>query len=485
MTVDWAIVMAKAGTAFAAGRLAEAEAEIEAAVQRGTAPAAAWNLAALVRLRRGRKRDAVVAAKRAVSADSHSPGFLHTLGLAQDAADRREEAARAFRRAIALKGDVPIFHYNLGNALWRDGKIDEAVEPFRTATMLDPNFAPAFHNMGRCLYRLGQLGEAMNHFQTALALQPDYPEARFSIALLHLAQGRFAAGWPGYEHRWAMRDAVDNRAAHPQPRWDGRALRGETLLLWCEQGLGDNLQFIRLLSTAVAKGATVLVECPQNLCRLFSGIPGVTGVFATGTAPTNVAWQLPMASLPVALEWTPEHASNQGPYLFAPDDTARALPVASARLKVGVVWGGRRIPDPARSCPMTAFRRLFAVPDIAFYSLQWGEWRDDLARLPPKYRPVDLGDWVEDFADMAGILQQLDLVITIDTATAHMAGAMGRPTWMMLPHRADWRWLLDTDRSPWYPTMRLYRQERQGDWLPVLARIATDLAALTGDGLGR
>lgn len=483
MTTDalaaWNGLMRQAYAAYAHKRMAEVEHLLGPAVRQASAPAEAWDLLALSRLQGGRVVDAQKAARRATQLASGQAGPFNTLGLIEEKLENFAAAERAYRRAVSLSPNVALLSYNLGNALFCQEKIPHALECYMRAAQLDATFAPAWFNAGRCHRQLEDLVRARTFYEHALALRPDYPEAQYNLATLRRLEGDYPGGWDGYDHRWVVRGSIDMRPEHPQPAWDGRPLGGQTLLLWCEQGFGDNLQFVRLLSRAVALGAAVLVECPPALLRLFAAMPGVRAAFATGMAPAAVDWQLPMASLPVVLGWTPEHPCNVAPYLAPPAGVSPALPSSRVgRLRVGVTWAGNAKPDPYRTCPLEDFLPVLSVSDVTAYSLQLGDARRHLRRLPADRRPMDLAEAISDFSDTAALLAQLDLVVTIDTSLAHLAGALGRPTWVLLPRLCDWRWGWEGGSTPWYPTMRLYRQSVQGEWPPVLEAVADDLRAL-------
>lgn len=474
--IDWPGLLSRVNAAYGAGQCGEAAALLEPALKLPSVPAEAWNLAALVRLAQGLGADALKAAKRAAAMAPKAAGVLNTLGLACEAENDAGGAERAFRRAADLRPDVAIFHYNLGKCLTRQRRWEPALVALRNALRCDPRMAAALNNMGVCQKNLGRYDEAEASLRHALSLRPDYPEAAYNLATLFLLLGRFEEGWPLYEQRWAI---SGNNPRNPANSWDGRPLEGESLLLLGEQGYGDVLQFIRLATRAAERGARVVVDCDPALTRLVATVPGVSKVYASGTLDEPVQWRLPIASLPVVLGWRPEDPLNARPYFAAPAD-GPALPPGTG-LKVGVVWGGNRKPDPARTCPMASFRALFDVPGVTFYSLQMGEWRADLAGLPPARRPIDMSPLIREFADSAALMTQMDVVISIDSAPAHLAGALGVPVWVLLPQWADWRWLSERDDSPWYPTMRLFRQKRQDDWRPVIAQVAESLrAAATG-----
>ena len=383
-----------------------------------------------------------------------------------------------FRCAAALMPDDSRNHNNLATALSASGRNNQAINCIKKVMLRDPGFFSAYYNMGNILQRLGNFEEAMTCYQRTLTIEPKNVDAHWNLALTYLRAGRFADGWAEYEWRW-MRPGtpVEHRNV---PGWDGRPFEGRTLLLVCEQGLGDTLQFVRYLPHAIQKGGSVILRCQPELVRLLSGFSGVAHIVTRDDPLPVFDVQSSLMSLPGLFGTTLETIPNQVPYLPVPGVSASRM-LEGDGLKVGLVWGSSPT-DPSRSCPLSKLLDLGRVPGVRFFSLQKGPWAADLGQVPEAEFIEDLSDRIHDMADTAAFVCQLDLIITVDTSVAHLAGALGRPTWILLPHLADWRWMVDREDCPWYPTARLFRQEAPGDWDGVIARLLSAFNNLTSSG---
>ncbi len=444
------------------------------------APAAAcYNLGNALRAQ-GKLDEAAASYRRAIALWPDLAEAHNNLGSTLQDLAQPEAAAECYRRALAIRPAYPEAHYNLGNALQDLGQPEAAIESFRQALALRPDVPDIHNNLGKAYQDLGRLQAAMASFRDALAVQAEDAKAHWNIALLRLLSGDLERGFAGYEWRWPLR--ISRPRDFPQPAWDGAGFAGRRLLLHAEQGFGDSIQFIRYLPRVAALGGEVIVECPAALVRLFESLPGVAEVVAHGSILPAFDLHAPLMSLGRLFGTTLETIPAAVPYLAAP--AARfALPVpAGTRLKVGIAWAGRpdHKNDRNRSCPVEHFLTLAERPGVALYSLQKGERAGDIAAAAADGRVHDLGPRLADFADTAAAIAGLDLVISVDTAVAHLAGALGRPLWVALAFMPDWRWLLERADSPWYPTARLFRQHRRGDWADVFARIAAALDEPTG-----
>jgi tetratricopeptide (TPR) repeat protein len=393
-----------------------------------------------------------------------------------------DEAEACCRRALQLKPDLPAGLANLGVVLRDQGKLDEAIDCQRRALELKPGFAEAWANLGVALTDQGQLAEAADCYRRALELKPNLPEARLNRSLLWLLCGDFQQGWPEYEWRW---QAELKRFVSRFPRcplWDGRPLQGKTILLHAEQGLGDTIQFIRYAALVKDRGARVIVECQEPLVRLLAGCRGVDELIGRGKDLPAFDVHAPLLSLPGVFNTSLETIPAEIPYLFAKRGSVeqwRAELRAGAGFKIGIAWRGSpvHLNDRARSFPLNCFESLAGLPGVRLFSLQKGAGAEQLQALAGRFPVTELGSRLQDFADTAAVLVNLDLVITCDTAIAHAAGALGAPIWVALPLAPDWRWLLDRADSPWYPTLRLFRQQQPGDWAGVFDQIQTALSA--------
>jgi tetratricopeptide (TPR) repeat protein len=401
------------------------------------------------------------------------------LGIALQGQGRRAEAEAAFREALRLRPDYGPAHSNLGNVLKEQDRLDEALACYREAVRVQPDSADAHNNLGLLLADLGRVEEALGCYERAVALRPEFPEVHKNRSLTWLLLGNFAQGWAEYEWRWRCKELP----ARPfrEPEWDGRPFHGRTLLLHAEQGLGDSLQFLRYLPFIKQRGGKVVLVCQPPLRRLLTGYPGVDRLVVQGDPLPRFDLHVPLLSVPRVFETTPEAIPAEVPYLRADPDRAepwRWELAAEPGFKVGIAWQGSTSHprDRYRSVPLTRFAPLAAVPGVRLYSLQKGAGSEQLADVT--FPMTALTDRLEDLVDTAAVVSSLDLVVTVDSAVAHLAGALGVPVWVALPFAPDWRWLLDREDSPWYPTMRLFRQAGVDQWDAVFARMADALRRL-------
>lgn len=396
-----------------------------------------------------------------------------------------DDALADFERVLALRPDNPNPWSNQGNALMQLGRFEAALESYDRALALDPRHLDALRNRGVVLQCLRRFAEARADGARVQADRPDDPEMRYNASLVHLAMGEFETGWLLHEARWAMRGMRADRRDFAQPRWhDGTA---GTVLLWSEQGLGDTLQFCRY-APLVGERHDVVLQVPPSLVRLLRSLPRVRAVTATNDPVPAFDAHCPLMSLPLAFCTRLDTIPATIPYLHAePDQVAhwRARLAPLEGLRVGLVWRGNPRPtnpaanaiDRRRSLTLTQFAPLGRVPGVTLVSLQ--KANDSVVeRVPPGITLNDWTDELEDFADTAALVTVLDLVITVDTAVAHLAGALGRPVWILNRYDACWRWLDGRTDSPWYPTARLFRQPRAGDWDSVIDEVGAALVRL-------
>jgi len=446
-------------------------------------PQAMVNLGNALR-RAGRLDDAITTYRQALELQPRDADICNTLADTLRESGRVEESLAPFRQVLALKpGHADAFN-NLGSALLEQGCVDEAIAELRQALKIRPEYAEAFNNLGTALQEQGCWDEAMDAFRQACALKKDYPEPRWNLALALLLRGNFMEGWAAYEARFELKER-SNIAMPTGPRWDGGDLAGRTILLTAEQGLGDTIQFVRYAHHVVAKGGRVVLQCQPPLRRLLDGQCGVEQVVSNDKSIPHCELSFPLLSLPGLLGTTLESIPATVPYLTADPalvaNWRSRLAAQTGEIKVGLNWAGNAMPpiNRKRSLPLRALAPLGDIGGVRFYSLQKGDAAAE-AKSPPANLP--LVDWtqdISDFADTAALIGGLDLIITCDTSVAHLAGALGKPTWVLLPFAPDWRWLLDRADSPWYPTMRLFRQPRRGDWQTLLEQVADALGALS------
>ena len=416
-----------------------------------------------------------------------TPGFAdahNNLGVAFKDNGQLDEAIAAFRQAIALNPDFADAHFNLGNALRDKGLLDEAIAAYPKAIALTPDFADAHNNLGIVLKDSGRMDEAIATYRQAIGLTPDLADAHFNLALLLLQLGDFRPGWEEYEWRWKTKPFLPARRDFPQPQWDGSPLDGRTILLHAEQGFGDALQFIRFAPLVKQRGGRVIVECQESLRRVLPSMGQDLQVVAKGQPLPAFDVHCPLLSLPHRFATEMTTIPKDIPYLHADADAIetwqqRWAPYSHA-LKVGIVWAGSPTHknDRNRSVKLATLTPLAEVRGVRFISIQKGEAATEAKSPPQGMELLDAGQELKDFADTAALVATLDLVIAVDTSVAHLAGALGKPVWVLLPFSADWRWLFDRSDSPWYPTMRLFRQRRAGEWDPVVAEVREQLQAL-------
>jgi Flp pilus assembly protein TadD len=462
------------------GRLDEAVASYgRALVLRPDYPEAHNNLGSAL-AQQGRLDEAAAHFGRALALRPDYPEAHNNLGGALAQQGRMDEAVVHFRCALALRPDYPEAHNDLGSALAQQGRLDEAVASYGRALALRPDYPEAHSNLGSALADQGRSGEAVAHFRRALALRPDYPEAHSNLAIVLLARGDMAAGWEEYEWRWKVPHMIKATRNFAQPRWRGEAAEGRTLLIHAEQGFGDTVQFCRYAPLAANRGLRVILEVQEPLLRLLRCLPGVDLVAGPGEDLPSFDLHCPMLSLPLALATATASIPSAASYLHSDQAQVAAWrtrlgAMEGERLRIGLAWAGNPdLPsDRRRSLTPDRLAPLFDVSGLHFFSLQKGG-----PTAPEAFPLTDLMDELGDFADTAALVANLDLVISVDTAVAHLAAAIGKPVWLLNRFDSCWRWQAGRRDSPWYPTLRLYRQPRPGDWATVLAEVARDLRAL-------
>jgi tetratricopeptide (TPR) repeat protein len=399
--------------------------------------------------------------------------------------NRYDEAIASFDRSLALRPDQPDALCQRGEALAAIDRFHEALADFATALGIDPNCADAHLKRGNALYALNRMDEALGSFTAALAILPESADANFNEALTRLCLGDFRQGWRKYEYRWQRSEYAKDRPTYPRPMWRGeKVLEGKTILLVAEQGLGDTIQFARYAPLVAALGAKVLLGVRPSLTALMATVPGVSHVYGGGETLPDFDLYCPLLSLPLAFETRLSTIPSRVPYIRPSEDRIakwrEQLP-QSGRLRIGICWAGTgaHLNNRRRSIPIDRFATIMSVPGVDFINLQ-KEVNESEAAILSEHGVHRLGQEFADFADTAAVISMLDLVISVDTSVAHLAGAMAKATAVLLPFSPDFRWMLDRTDSPWYPTMRLFRQTSIGDWCGPLDRLAGELAAVAG-----
>jgi Tfp pilus assembly protein PilF len=466
----------------------------------------------------GRAEEALEWARRAVAADPAAAAPRYALGRAWEAASRYVEAEASYREAVIRDPGHARAHNNLGCMLHMQGKLDAALACYRKAIELDPTLPEANRNYaaiaedpgarevaiagflrqlashpddGAAFYQLatlyaqaGRYDEALASLERAVAIHPGHAEAHFARGHLLLLLGDYARGWPEYEWRWKIPAFNAPARRFPQAMWDGRAVEG-TILLHGETGLGDMLQFVRYAPLVAERCEGVAVECPAPLKSLLERVDGITQVVAQGEPSPPFEAHVPVARLPFLFRTTLDTIPWGGPYV-RPDPARvaswreRVRDTAGARAKVGLAWAGNPAHnnDRRRSARLAALAPLARTGDIAFFSLQKGEAAREAAAAPAGMHLIDVGPQLRDFDDTAALASLLDVIVSVDTSVSHLGGALGARTWVLVAASPDWRNHLARDDNPWYPSMRLFRQERDGDWAGVAERVAGALRAV-------
>ena len=481
------------GTAhLQSGRFLDAEHYLQAALALNSSDAKVHNNLGVAYQRQGRFADAHACFDRAITLNrGYGDAFLNQGNTFKDEG-RLDAAFLAYGEALAINPSNPQALSNRGNILLSRGRVSEALSCYDEALHVAPWFAEAANNKGNALSSQNRLSEARVCHDQALRLRPDYPEARLAKSLIDLAEGCFSEGWDGYESRWAA-GALSQPSITRGALWQGEVpLQGKTLYIHPEQGFGDVIQFSRYALLCEAAGARVLLGAPLALESLLKTLPGKIDVFADPQTLPLFDLYISMMSLPRAFRTTLETIPAQVPYLSAePEciDRWRQRMGPHTRPRVGLVWSGNarrdqpsaRAIDQQRSLSLAVLAPILAIPGIDFYSLQKSdEYPEVVAQLREGPWRNQIVDWTDDllgFADTAALIQNLDLVISVDTAVVHLAGALGKPVWMLDRLNNCWRWLKGRTDSPWYPSLRIFRQKDLGDWGPVIQSVAEALRA--------
>lgn len=460
-------------------RFAEAAAHYERAVQLAPGDYKSWNNLGNTRRELKDLAGAERCLRRALSIRPDFVEALSNLGVVLAEDGRTVEALASYEKALALDQNNADLHVNYGNALRDAGREEDASAAFvRAAVHLDPNSGGAWSSLGNSALALGDIDYAGECYRRAVELAPDDAAIHFNLSLYLLLTGDLKSGFAEYE--WGLRgDMRQPRRPFRQPRWRGERFENETLLVYAEQGIGDMLQFVRFLPEVKARGGRVLLEVQQGLAPLLEDLDGVDEIFErrdSGEIPYAFDQYVALLSLPTLLDVTLETCTPAMPYLSVPERfvaAARARLAGDDHFKIALSWYGNPAHknDRNRSCPLSELAPLFDVPGIGWYALSPGERTQkdiDAAGVPVNALSLP-------FAEAAAVLNEMDLTITVDSAHAHLAGALGRPVWTLLPFAPDWRWLLERRDTPWYPTMRLFRQPRRGDWSAAVDKLKAAL----------
>jgi tetratricopeptide (TPR) repeat protein len=471
------------GLAFEAmGRQDEALAAFDRAIALRSTYAEAFNSRGIVFQNQKRITEALASFEAALAVRPEYPDALSNRGAALHALERYDESLASYDRAVTVRPDHAEAWYNRGNTLRSMGLLNSAVTSYTRAITLRPEYPEAYVNRGLVEQDLGQVEGAIQSYERAIALKPSHVEAHWNLSLALLVAGELPRGWDKYEWRWQRPSVNLPPDSHLRPRWTGtESLAGKTLLLRNEQGFGDTLQFCRYASLCQAQGARVILEVQRDLVPLMRGLAGPELVIGRGDPLPPHDLQCPLLSLPFAFRTGLDNLPAPGRYLAAAEDKTRAWLERLSGVpapRVGVVVSGSPTHGRDRERSI-ALHDLLTELDLSvnWVSLQKECRKGDMAAIRSRRDVAWFGDELRDFSDTAALVEAMDLIITVDTSVAHLAGALGKPVWVMLPFSPDWRWMWHGTTTPWYPSMTLYRQQAGGDWQGVFARIRENLVA--------
>ncbi len=456
---------------------------------------------------------------KAIEADSNAPEYYNTFGVILAQAGRDRGAVKAYRKAIELNNDYAQAHSNLGNCLQQQNKYAESIEYYTKAIELNPDYAEAHNNLASALYKLGDSKTAIKHCRKSIELKADYPEAYNTLAaalnmdqsydeaiecynktiqlapdyaqayysrgMLYLSCGQFAKGWNDYQ--WRLKTAGTNiKLQHDKPWWRGENFHGKTLLVQSEQGFGDSIQFVRYLPMAKDRGGTVILAEKPELIDLFGDLEGIDDlVDAKELEDGAVKYDLyvPLLNLPGIFDTAADNIPAPIPYLSAKEPKVAHWrnKIQTDAFKIGIAWAGNPIHtnDHNRSCALQNFTPLADIKNVKLFSLQKGTGTEQIKNWHGATELIDLGQAFADFSDTAAAIENMDLIISVDTSVIHLAGAMGKPAWTLLPFTPDWRWMMQRQDSPWYPTIKLLRQKQHGNWQELFHRVTDRVENLT------
>jgi Tfp pilus assembly protein PilF len=475
--------LAKGWSLLQAGQLTEAEQVYRELIQLNASVVEPWYLLGAIAQFQGNSTASLGFYEQALRLAPDHVEARNNLGLALQDLGRVDQAAASFREAIRLRPNFAEAHSNLGNVLQDRGMLDESISCYRQAIRLKPEYLDAHHNLGNAFRAQRRSSEALESYNEALRIDPNHAHARLSRALLWLQLGNFELGWAEYE--WRLQTKEYAIPAMPQPMWDGSPLDGRTILIYGDYGLGDTLHFIRYAPQVRDRGGHVIVAVRKPLARIVASCPGIEAVIPECESLPDFSVYIPAMSLPRIFKTTLATVPAPIPYLAAEAPLVEQWAQEIKRepgFRIGIAWQGNPAyaRDRQRSFPFMEFEPLAGIAGVRLYSLHKDFGTEQIAAAAGRFAVTDLANGQSDLMDTAAIMKNLDLVIAPDTSILHLAGALGVPVWLALGFEADPRWLLDRDDSPWYPTMRLFRQTRAGDWSEVFRRIAEAVAGMLG-----
>jgi Tfp pilus assembly protein PilF len=465
---------------YSLGRFDDAATRYRAALELDPDQVVAWSNLAAILAQQGHVAEAESSLRRAIAIRPEYAEAWSNLGNVLRLLGQIDDAVSAYREAVRLDPGHARALYNLGTTLTDQQRHAEAVPCFEAALRLQPDYVEAHENLGISFTMLRRPREALACYEETLRLQPDRGRTRWNRAMCWLALGDYERGWPEYEWRWG-RKGLPHRTL-PRPEWDGAPFPGRTILLHAEQGLGDTLQFIRYAALVHDRGGKIVVACQRPLVRILKSVPGIDEVVAQDEPLPEFDLHAPLLSLPRIFGTRLDSIPSRVPYLAVEPELVEwwrqdLEPIPGFR--IGVSWAGNpeQPNDRNRSVPLAQLAPLAELSGVHLVSLQVGPGRDQIRQVASHWPLTDLGDRLDDFTTTAAAMKNLDLVIAVDSAVAHLAGALGVPVWVALSFAPDWRWLPESEESPWYPTARLFRQTSPRDWAGVFRQIANALTA--------
>jgi len=445
--------------------------------------AEAYNTMAFSLEKQERYAEAIENYKQALQLKPDFAEAYNHLGFVLNNQGRSAEAIENYRCALQVDPNYAEVYSNLGIALKDQEQFAEAIKNFEQALRIDPDFAEAYYNLANSLRDEGQCAEAIDNYKQAIRLKPDYGEAHWNMSLTHLLNGNFIEGWKGY--KWRRNIDLKILIGHhytDKPRWDGTPFEGKRLLVHYEQGLGDNIQFVRYLPMIKARGGTVIFETLKPLIALLQDFPGADQIVENhpdGKPSVDFDVYTSLLDMPSIFGTTLETIPAEIPYIHAEPVKVKYWrnKLAGPYFKVGIVWAGSPTHgnDRYRSCKLKCFAPLTKIDAVCLYGLQKGKAAAQMDEMAGILSIVNISKEFDDLTDTAAAIENLDLVISVDTSVLHLAGAMGKPAWALLPYAPEWRWMLNRQDSPWYPTMKLFRQKEWGQWEPVFNQVAQEL----------
>jgi tetratricopeptide (TPR) repeat protein len=434
--------------------------------------------------------EAMIYSQKALQLNPTLPDVHNNIGIILREKGQLDEAIPYFQKALQLDSHFYKAHLGLASVLCEKQQFDEAITYSQQALVINPHDDVVYIGLGAAYCGKGQLDTGINYYKNALHINSNNVNAHFNMSCAMLLSGDLEQGWKENEWRWKSKDYLRYSCFHKpddfaEPMLDGLEISGKTVLVYAEQGLGDEIQFIRYAPLLAQHGANVVIECHKALSSLLQSIEGVKQLIVQGEPLPDFDLQCPLLNLPLAFHTTLDNIPSKVPYISVNsiliENWKDKIKQDNSKLKVGLVWQGnpKHKNDRNRSIPFAKFLPFAEFPDVTFYSLQKGKGSEQAKNPPLGMKFVDLTEEMHAFSDTAAFIENLDVTISVDTSVVHLAGALGKPIWTLLPFAPDWRWMLNREDSPWYPTMRLFRQPSPGDWDSVVKKVAGELQKLT------